>query len=186
MVRHFCTWPWPRFRNGAPALENLALSVLFSNLWSYSPSSFFWLASCPESRIFIAKSLKKRNRRILALASWWKQKSIEKKLFFRAHYQWIQGRIICSFVNNGCKNSSQFCRRVPPHRRSQGVKEAMPPKFVENIVILCFENRFSKQSNVIRLQSNILTPPQIFGLATPLFRCTHENVVCLQSMISVL
>jgi len=49
----------------------------------------------------------------------------------------------------------------------------MPPKFVENIVILCFESFFSKQNSVIRLKSNISpTPvvgsPQIFGLATPL------------------
>jgi len=31
-----------------------------------------------------------------------------------------------------------------------------PPKFVENIVILCFERRFSKQNSVIRLKLNIL------------------------------
>jgi len=35
------------------------------------------------------------------------------------------------------------------------------PKFLENIVILCFERRFSKQNIVIRLKSNILDP-QIF------------------------
>jgi len=48
----------------------------------------------------------------------------------------------------------------------------VPPKFLENIFILCFEKRFSKQNSVIRLKSNILFPPifgpQIFGLATPL------------------
>jgi len=48
------------------------------------------------------------------------------------------------------------------------------PKFLENMVILCFERRFSKQNRVIRLKSNILPPSQffdpsqIFGLATPL------------------
>ena len=31
-----------------------------------------------------------------------------------------------------------------------------PPKFVENIVILCFERRFSKRNSVIRLKLNIL------------------------------
>jgi len=36
-------------------------------------------------------------------------------------------------------------------------KAAMsPPKFVENIVILCFDRRFSKQNSVIRLKLNIL------------------------------
>jgi len=41
------------------------------------------------------------------------------------------------------------------------------PKFLENIVILCFERRFPKQNSVISLKSNILAP-QIFGLATAL------------------
>jgi len=49
-----------------------------------------------------------------------------------------------------------------------GIEGPCPQKkFLENIVILCFEGRFSKQNSVIRLKSNILTP-KIFGLATPL------------------
>jgi len=45
------------------------------------------------------------------------------------------------------------------HRRSQGGKGAMAhPKFLDNMVILCFERHFSKQNSVIRLQSNILAP----------------------------
>jgi len=43
-----------------------------------------------------------------------------------------------------------------------------PSKFLENIVILPFQWRFSKQNGVIRLKSNILAPPKMFGLATPL------------------
>jgi len=40
---------------------------------------------------------------------------------------------------------------------ARGGQTAMhPPKFVENIVILCFERRFSKQNSVIRLKLNIL------------------------------
>jgi len=43
---------------------------------------------------------------------------------------------------------------------ARGAKGAMPPlKFLENIVILCFERRFAKQNSVIRLKSNILAPP---------------------------
>jgi len=44
------------------------------------------------------------------------------------------------------------------HRRSQGrtAKGPCPPKFLENIVILCFERCFSKRNSVIRLKSNIL------------------------------
>jgi len=39
----------------------------------------------------------------------------------------------------------------------EGAKGVMPPpKFLENIVILCFETHFSKQNNVIRLKLNIL------------------------------
>jgi len=59
-------------------------------------------------------------------------------------------------------------------RRSQGGQRPTP-QFLENIVILGFERRFSKQNSVIRLKSSILTPPkmfgpqQTFGLATPLF-----------------
>jgi len=43
-------------------------------------------------------------------------------------------------------------------------KGAMPsPKFLVNIVILCFEKCFPKQNNVIRLKSNILPPQKILG-----------------------
>jgi len=58
------------------------------------------------------------------------------------------------------------------------------PKFLEHIVILCFERRFSKQNSVIRLKSNIL-PPQTFwaGYATEVKhaqewlkrRCSNTN-----------
>jgi len=56
----------------------------------------------------------------------------------------------------------------------RGAKGPYLPKKIENIVILCFERRFSKQNSVIRLKSNILTPqifctPSIFELATPLW-----------------
>ena len=45
----------------------------------------------------------------------------------------------------------------PKDSRSQGGgKGTIPPKFLENIVILCFERRFSKQNSVIRLKLNIL------------------------------
>jgi len=37
------------------------------------------------------------------------------------------------------------------------------PKSLENVVILCFERRFSEQNSVIRLKSNILAPPKFFG-----------------------
>jgi len=52
----------------------------------------------------------------------------------------------------------KFPRRGSKHRRSHGrAKGSMPPpKFEENIVILCFERRFSKQNSVIRLKLNIL------------------------------
>jgi len=47
------------------------------------------------------------------------------------------------------------------HRRSQGVGQMghVPAKLLENIFNLCFEKRFSKQISVIRLKSNILSPP---------------------------
>ena len=46
---------------------------------------------------------------------------------------------------------------------AMGGKGAIPPpKFLENIVIFCFEKRFSKQNSVIRLKSNISPPSQSF------------------------
>jgi len=41
-------------------------------------------------------------------------------------------------------------------------KGPFPPNFLENIVILCFERRFSEQNSVIRLKSSILDSPRIF------------------------
>jgi len=38
-----------------------------------------------------------------------------------------------------------------------------PLKFLENIVILCFERRFSKQNSVIRLKSSILARPNFLA-----------------------
>jgi len=80
--------------------------------------------------------------------------------------------LFCFVFQNGFLTLCKHCHK---HRRSQrGAKGAMPPKkFLENIVILCFERRFSRQNSVIRLKSNIWSPknfwhPQIFGLATPL------------------
>jgi len=39
----------------------------------------------------------------------------------------------------------------------------LPRKFLENIVILCFKRRFSKQNSVIRLKSYTLAPTNFFG-----------------------
>ena len=50
------------------------------------------------------------------------------------------------------------------HKRRQGGQRGHgPPKFLENIVIVCFESRFSKQNSVIRLKSNILATPKFLG-----------------------
>ena len=51
-----------------------------------------------------------------------------------------------------------------------GQRSRAPARFLEKTVIFCFERRFSTQNSVIRLKSNILAPPQIFGLTTPLPR----------------
>ena len=43
----------------------------------------------------------------------------------------------------------------------EGGKGAMSPqKFLEHIVILCFDRRFSKQNSVFCLKSDILAPPK--------------------------
>jgi len=54
---------------------------------------------------------------------------------------------------------------------ARGVKGAITPKFLENIVILCFERPFSKQNSVIRLKSNILPPKNFWtGYATAVWQ----------------
>ena len=62
-------------------------------------------------------------------------------------------------------------------RRSQGEpKGPCTPKFLENIVILCFDRRFLKQNSVIRLKSYtfalpIFCPPNFWaGYATVLLQ----------------
>jgi len=40
-----------------------------------------------------------------------------------------------------------------------GGKGAMPPKWLEFIVIFCFERRYPKQNSAFCLKSNILVPP---------------------------
>jgi len=60
-----------------------------------------------------------------------------------------------------------------------GAKGPCLQKCLENMVILCFERRFSKQNRVIRLKSNIL-PPQNFraGYATdPHRKSVQESVL---------
>jgi len=48
---------------------------------------------------------------------------------------------------------------------ARGAKGAVAPfKFLENMVILCLERRFSKQNRVIRLKSNSLASPNFLGL----------------------
>jgi len=36
-------------------------------------------------------------------------------------------------------------------------------KFLENVVILCLERRFTKQNSVIRRKSNIFAPPNVWA-----------------------
>jgi len=51
----------------------------------------------------------------------------------------------------------KFPRWGSKHRRSQeGPKQPCPPKFLENIVILCFEKRLSKPNSDICLKLSIL------------------------------
>jgi len=70
--------------------------------------------------------------------------------------RWINQRIVA--FNLDTTNAA-----APNHKRSQGAKEPWPPKFLENIFILSFKRRFSKQNSVIRLKSNILAPTKFLG-----------------------
>jgi len=65
--------------------------------------------------------------------------------------------------------SQLFCKALgdlSEHRTlgidvARGDKGATPSKFLEHMVILCFERHFSKQNSVIRLKSHI--SPQFLG-----------------------
>jgi len=43
-------------------------------------------------------------------------------------------------------------------------KGQCPPQFLENIVILCFERRFSKQNSVIRMRGVFLNKTVLFHI----------------------
>jgi len=66
----------------------------------------------------------------------------------------------------------------------------MPPKFLDNIVILCIERRFSKQNSVIRLKSNILLPlkffgpPKFFGWLRHCFARQHATYFCVVATVA--
>ena len=74
-------------------------------------------------------------------------------------------RTFLNYDNNGHYCSQHSANRrddyhvTHGHRRSKGAYGAMPPQFLEHIVILCFERRYPKQNSVIRLKPNILPPP---------------------------
>ena len=72
------------------------------------------------------------------------------------------------FVKLTSSPETSFCHLSQPLQTNIGVarggpKGPCPPKFLETIVILCFERRFSKQNIVIRLQSHILAPDKFLG-----------------------
>jgi len=51
---------------------------------------------------------------------------------------------------------------------AKGTQGAMSPKFVEYVVILCFEMWYHKQNTVAGLKIKILAPKN-FGLTTPVY-----------------
>jgi len=55
-------------------------------------------------------------------------------------------------------------------------KGPCPPKFLKNIVILCFERSFSKKNSVICPKIKHFVPPKISGLAAPLL-ATFAKVI---------
>ena len=62
----------------------------------------------------------------------------------------------------------------------------MPPQFLENIVILCFERRVSKQNSVIRLKSNILPPKKILGWLRHWLAMTVFSFLCRNTAVEII
>jgi len=66
-------------------------------------------------------------------------------------------------------------KRNSLHRRSQGgANGAMPPQFLEYLVILCFERRYPMQNTVASLKSRIFPPKKNLGLAVNTLRLFPE------------
>jgi len=79
-------------------------------------------------------------------------------------YTDCQQRLLVAFQVSSCRFVSILC--LPhTHRRSQGgQRDHGPSKYLENIVIVCLEKRFSKQNSLFRLKSNVLSPPKFLAL----------------------
>jgi len=100
---------------------------------------------------------------------WLKSENILENIIFLC----LNLMYFCCMQNRKLKQSTVLIFNRPPtadlHRRSQGGKRShAPPKFLENIVILCFKRRVPQQNSVIRLKSNILptqflTPTKFLG-----------------------
>jgi len=70
----------------------------------------------------------------------------------------IEAQFLRQLLSQQGRNKVRW-RPGQEHKRSQGGRNgSCSPKFLENIVILSFERRFSKQNSVIRLKSNIVPP----------------------------
>jgi len=82
----------------------------------------------------------------------------------RIAYTDCQQRLLVAFQVSSCRFVSILC--LPhTHRRSQGgQRDHGPSKYLENIVIVCLEKRFSKQNSLFRLKSNVLSPPKFSAL----------------------
>ena len=79
------------------------------------------------------------------------------------------------FILPWCHVSRSIVLRIGVAR---GFKGSCPSKFLENIVILCFQRRFFKQNIVIRLKSNILSPPNLWAVyATGSTYCVSKREV---------
>jgi len=82
------------------------------------------------------------------------QETFKRKLLFHHH----ANAVLHDFF---CTNQLRAFGHI--HRRSQGGKGAVPPKFLAYLMIACFEKWCLKQNSVARLKSNILPPKKILG-----------------------
>jgi len=133
-------------------------STRFNNKDSEPKSQVSWirLIFFPEKDYIFKDTYFQKHSVIFPMSEW------EPACFAKRHLQttkWKNTKIYCKTTGG-----------VPSqmHSRSQGGQRGHgPPKCLENIVILCFERRVSKQNSVIRLKSNILLPPNFWaGYAT--------------------
>ena len=169
---------WPRYEqllvlsatnSTSPLAQQTLIQTRYNSTWCNSPSSWQWVDK------WVASWDPGRHQQTQQPAGDWlprRQSPLDEDAYWCVTSRWIVTQALHSQPNFqravpvSCRINNQNWRScsIALHSRSQGGGQRShgTPKFLENIVSLCFERRFSKQNSVIRLKSNI-SAPKVLG-----------------------